>query len=283
MRAVIDIGSNSVRLMIDRGQALNEKKLATTRLGGGLSLCGAIDERAFAASVEAVARFADEARGADVYVFATEAVRAAANGGAFCRAVFEATGLAVDVIDGETEAKIAYLGAGATDGAATVIDAGGASTEITTGWDGAIERSVSVKVGAVRLHSLGLDEDGVRAHVKGLLVGLPPVAERVLAIGGTATALAAADLRLPVYDARAVHGHRLTRDAVAALVEAFRAGDIVRRFPAVSPARAEIILCGALLYEQIMETCKIPALTVSETDNCEGYLLLQRQRDVASM
>ena len=80
MRAVIDIGSNSVRLMIDRGLKLNPKKLATTRLGGGLVLTGRIDAQAFSDSVRAVAGFCREAAGAgadEIYVFATEAVRAA--------------------------------------------------------------------------------------------------------------------------------------------------------------------------------------------------------------
>ena len=74
MRAVIDIGSNSVRLMIDRGLKLNPKKLATTRLGGGLVLTGRIDAQAFSDSVRAVAGFCREAAGAgadELYVFAT--------------------------------------------------------------------------------------------------------------------------------------------------------------------------------------------------------------------
>lgn len=280
MRAVIDIGSNSVRLMIDRGLKLNPKKLAATRLGGGLVSTGRIDAQAFSDSVRAVAGFCREAAGAgadEIYVFATEAVRAAANGADFCRAVKEATGIDVDVVDGETEARLAYLGAAGARGRYTVIDAGGASTEITTGADGKVLASVSVKTGAVRLKSLRLSLQETAACIDGLLTDIPAVCGTVLAVGGTATALAAADLGLQTYDAQKVHGHTVTLPALERLLDAFGQGDIVGRFPAVTRSRAEILPYGALIYERLMRRTGTDAFTVSETDNCEGYLAYKAQ------
>lgn len=280
MRAVIDIGSNSIRLMIDKGYALNPKKLATTRLGGGLALTGRIDDEAFEASVRAVREFHAQAvmAGAKTYAFATEAVRAASNGRLFCEAVKAATGLTVDVIDGQTEARIAFLGAGAATGNCTVVDAGGASTEITSGTDGVVTDAVSVKVGAVRLKSMHLSVEAARSYIEGALYGLPRLYDDVIAIGGTATALASADLRLKRYDPAAVHGHRLSYPALANLLAEFEAGGIVEKFPAVTPERAQIILYGALIYECLMRRYDIPEITVSETDNCEGYLLFLKEK-----
>lgn len=261
-------------MMIDRGLDLNPKKLATTRLGGGLTLTGRIDDLAFADSLKAVTDFCAEARaaGAEPYAFATEAVRAAANGRAFCNAVAAATGVRVDVLTGKQEAMIAYLGAGDPTGRCTVIDSGGASTEITSGSDGVITDSVSIKTGAVRLKSMGLNVEATRAYIDGKLYEMPRLHKKIVIIGGTATALASADLRLKQYDAQKVHGHTLTYEALNDLIAAFEQGHITEQFPAVTRARAEIILYGALIYERIMAGFRIHSVTVSESDNCEGYL-----------
>ena len=272
-RAVIDIGSNSVRLMIDRGLRLNPKKLATTRLGGGLNLTGAIDCKAFDDSIKAVAEFYREAveAGAAGFIFATEAVRAASNGRQFCDEIKRVTGSETDVINGSTEALIAYIGAADDRGDYTVIDSGGASTEITVGRDGRVLRSVSIKTGSVRLKSLGPDVCTAQ-YIDGLLADVPSPRGKVVAVGGTATALAAADLRLPTYDPFKIHGHIVTADALARLIGEFAEGDITARFPAVTPSRAEILPYGALLYQRLVARMSIDGFTVSETDNCEGYL-----------
>lgn len=274
MRAVIDIGSNSVRLMLDYGRPLNPKKLATTRLGGGLALTGRIDDTAFSASLSAVREFYAQAviAGAKPYIFATEAVRAAGNGKAFCDEIKAITGITVDVLDGDAEARIAFLGAGTDEGSCTVIDSGGASTEVTSGVDGVITGTRSVKIGAVRLKSMNLSFDAAQSYIEGALYDLPRIYDEVVAIGGTATALAAADLRLAAYNPAAVHGHRLSYAALTELIEQFKAGDIPEKFPAVSPARAEIILYGAMIYHNLMRLYHVREIEISETDNCEGYL-----------
>ena len=138
--------------------------------------------------------------------------------------------------------------------------------------------SVSVKTGAVRLKSLRLSLPETAACIDGLLTDIPAVCGTVLAVGGTATAPAAADLGLRTYDAQKVHGHTVTLPALERLLDAFGQGDIVGRFPAVTRSRAEILPYGALIYERLMRRTGTDAFTVSETDNCEGYLAYKAQR-----
>ena len=109
MDAVIDIGSNSVRLMTDDGKAVNRKTLASTTLADGLALTGYLSDEAMDRTAAAIRTFVAEARrrGADnIYVFGTEAMRAAKNGKAFKARVEDENGLPVDVISGETEARL---------------------------------------------------------------------------------------------------------------------------------------------------------------------------------
>ena len=278
MDAVIDIGSNSVRLMLDsQVDGLNRKQLITTRLGeGGNRLTDASMARTLAAIDELYAQ-AVAAGAAHTYVFATEAVRSAENGRDFAAAIRAKTGLPVDILDAETEAVIGYRGATiGLAGALAVIDIGGASTEIAVGIGQTIARAASIPIGAVRLKTAaGNDFDAMQKTVDTLLDRLPDPshAQTVVAIGGTATALASADLRLQEYRPARVHRHRLTADAVTALLADFtRGGDLVKRFPALSEKRAQIILQGAFIFHRIFDRFHLSSVTVSETDNCEGYL-----------
>lgn len=279
MDAVIDIGSNSVRLMLDsQVDGLNRKQLITTRLGegGNNRLTDASMARTLKAIDELYAQ-AVAAGAAHVYVFATEAVRSAENGRDFAAAIRAKTGLAVDVLDAETEAEIGYRGATiGLEGALAVIDVGGASTEIAVGTGQTIERAASIPIGAVRLKTAaGNDFAAMQQTVAPLLDRLPDPshAQTVVAIGGTATALASAELQLKEYSPARVHRHRLTADAVTALLADFtRGGDLVERFPALSEKRAQIILQGAFIFDRIFDRFHLSAVTVSETDNCEGYL-----------
>lgn len=286
MRAVIDIGSNSVRLMIEREQqGLNEKQTATTRLGEALYATHKLSEASMRRSIDSIAAFYAQAKAAgctEVYAFATEAIRAAENGSAFCRAVSDATGLSVEVLAPETEAQVGYLGATiGLNGNLAVLDVGGASTELAVGSDGVVLSAVSIPIGAVRLQSVaGCDLSAMLGVIEPLLDRLPdPHGATVVAIGGTATTLAAADLGLTVYDPHRVHRHTVTVDALDRLIDAFTRGDIPAAFPVISPRRAEIITQGAVIYRAICKRFGLSSFTVSETDNCEGFLSFAKERN----
>ena len=152
---VIDIGSNSVRLMVSDGTKTLYKRVNTTRLSEGLGLTGKLTEAAMSRTADAAAEFvrAAEADGCgEIYAFATEAVRSASNGGEFV-AMAAARGVTVDVVRGETEAKLGFYGA-YSGGRQAVLDIGGASTELAIGGEDGMEYGKSLHIGSVRIKDL---------------------------------------------------------------------------------------------------------------------------------
>ncbi len=275
---VIDIGSNSVRLLMSEDGKTLYKKVITTKLGEGLSLAPVLKETAISRTVNAVKylqSFALADGAEKVYAFATAAVRSANNGSVFTDCVMRETGLFVEVVSGEVEAFLGLSGAlNGKDGG--IIDIGGASTEITVSKDKLTVYSHSLNLGAVRLVDLcGQDEDKVRSVCKKKIeeYGAVPKAD-FYAIGGTATSLAAIDSELEVYDSKKIHGYRLTDKVVGRLAKKLISLSVEdrKKLKGLQPARAEVIAGGAILLEEIMKSLKIDYVTVSENDNLEGYL-----------
>ena len=276
---VIDIGSNSVRLLMASDGKTLYKDLQTTRLGEGLALTGSLGAAAMHRSAFAVRDFKEQALregAAEVFAFATAAVRSAKNGSDFVRLVKDTAGLNVDVISGEEEAAIGLAGAlGGADGG--IIDVGGGSTELTVRVGGKIVRAVSVDVGAVRLYDLcGRDRQKLCLTAREKLrplqgaCGVP-----VCGIGGTATSLGALALGLMRYDPRKVDAFVLTADKTDELIEWIfaRSSEEIARQSCLPLRRAEIIGGGAVLIRESMRLLSLLQLTVSERDNLEGYLL----------
>lgn len=275
---VIDIGSNSVRLLMSENGKTLYKKVITTKLGEGLSLFPVLKETAILRTVNAIKELQSYALldGADkVYSFATAAVRSATNGNVFVDNVFRETGICVEVVSGEVEAFLGLSGAlNGKDGG--IIDIGGASSEITVSKNGSTVYSHSLDLGVVRLCDLcGQDETSIRSACKEKIVeyGVVPDAD-FYAIGGTATSLAAIDLELEVYDPKKVHGHRLTKENLNRLAKKLVSMSVEERkkLKGLQPARAEVIAGGAILLEEIVKMLKTDFVTVSENDNLEGYL-----------
>lgn len=286
MDAVIDIGSNSVRLMTDDGKAVNRKTLASTTLADGLALTGYLSDEAMDRTAAAIRTFVAEARrrGADnIYVFGTEAMRAAKNGKAFKARLEEENGLTVDVISGETEARLGLMGAaGDIAGEATVVDIGGASVEIVRGNADRITYAKSAPLGMVRLIDLvGSEKNAIERFVERELpvFGIVSGTDDAIAIGGTATSLASMDLRQTVYNPDEIHGHILTLASLSRLRdEIFSTLDLISRFPTLTPNRARVIGHGAIMLLSIVEYLGLEQIAVSEHDNMEGYLAYIRNR-----
>lgn len=286
MDAVIDIGSNSVRLMTDDGKAVNRKTLASTTLADGLALTGYLSDEAMDRTAAAIRTFVAEARrrGADnIYVFGTEAMRAAKNGKAFKARLEEENGLTVDVISGETEARLGLMGAaGDIAGEATVVDIGGASVEIVRGNADRITYAKSAPLGMVRLIDLvGSEKNAIERFVERELpvFGIVSGTDDAIAIGGTATSLASMDLRQTVYNPDEIHGHILTLASLSRLRdEIFSTRDLISRFPTLTPNRARVIGHGAIMLLSIVEYLGLEQIAVSEHDNMEGYLAYIRNR-----
>jgi len=209
--ACVDIGSNTTRLLVadvDGGRLVEVlSQRAFTRLGRALTGGAAVPEAKLAEVCEVVAAqvHAAQALGADrLRVVATAAVRNAGNPGALCGAIGEAAGRPVDVLSGEEEARLAFLGATATlkrppDGPVAVLDVGGGSSELAVGTvRGGVEWWASVPVGSGVLALAHLHSDppepgemrAARAAAAEAFAGVdPPRVDLALAVGGSATSL----------------------------------------------------------------------------------------------
>ena len=278
---IIDIGSNSVRLALSADGKTLYKRLKTTRLSEGLSLTGKLSRTAIERTANAVAVFKAEAEkdGAEkVYTFATAAVRASSNGGAFTEYTRQQYGIDIDVISGETEAKIALLGAlGNSDGG--IIDLGGASCEVTVRENGNIAYTKSVDVGAVRLLDMcGRERDKLEKFIGEKLKEygrFDGSRYNMYGVSGTATTLAAVKHKLKEYDPAIVHGTVLTVEEVGALADKFLNMTVeeIKALGEVIVWRADVIGGASLFLYRLMQYMNISKMTVSENDNLEGYLI----------
>lgn len=276
--AVIDIGSNSVRLMFVANGKVLYKRLNTTRLGDGLAQTGVLKTEAIVRSANAVTSFFAQAKneGAEeVFAFATAAVRSAKNGQDFVQAVKNGCGLQIEVLSGETEAEIGLLGAlGAENGA--VIDVGGASTELVMQSSGKIVYKKSVNVGVVRLKDACGNEKALlenRCKQEVVQFSNAPKNSNVYAIGGTATTLAALALGLQQYSSEKITGSTLSLQTMQRLVDELSKKSVeeIAAMPCVSQGRADVLTGGAIWLLTVMQALGLDKLTVSDRDNLEGY------------
>jgi exopolyphosphatase/guanosine-5'-triphosphate,3'-diphosphate pyrophosphatase len=207
----IDIGTNTTRVLVAEARRgrLEEvlQRRAFTHLGRGLGPDDEIPADRIAATAEIVAAqhaLAREAGASAIRTVATAVIRRAANAREFCAAVRRHCGVEVAVLDGDEEARLAFLGATQTlgrplAGRLAVVDVGGGSTEIAVGtYGGAVEWSTSLPFGSGVLADRFLRGDppdadelaAARLHAERALDGLePPAVDRALAVGGSAASL----------------------------------------------------------------------------------------------
>ena len=275
--AAIDVGSNSVRLLMWADGKTLYKRMSTTRLGEGLNESPYLKEEACVRTAQAVGAFVREAQadGADrVYAFATAAVRSSKNPELFTDKVSSLCGLQVDVISGEKEAQIGLAGAlGGDDGG--IIDVGGASTEVIVREKGEIVYSKSVNIGTVRiLDYAGRDCDKIVRFVQERIEEYGDVAfagSNMYAVGGTASRLASIKHGLKVYKPEILHGTFLLRQEVLNLAKWLIASPVEEiREKTICGASADLIGGGAMLMYMIMDKLGAEGVTVSESENLEG-------------
>jgi exopolyphosphatase/guanosine-5'-triphosphate,3'-diphosphate pyrophosphatase len=279
--SVVDVGSNSVLLLTlgldGNGRARQrDAALATTRLAAGLTPGDRLDPAARTRTRDAVLALVTRARehGATrCWAFATGAARRARDGTDFAGELAEAAGCPVEVLSGDDEAALAYAAVSHALGEDTrpvlAVDVGGATTELTLGRGEDVEARTSLPLGALTLTERGSSA----ADVTRVLAGSPlPARARaagaaLLCSGGTATALAALDLRLPAYDPAAVHGHRLAVDGLDALPPRARV------LPGVlDEGRTLILPAGASILGAVARAAGATTVRVSEHGVRHAYL-----------
>lgn len=298
--AGIDLGSNSFRLLIaEVGPASLlplAKKLITVRLGEGLGAGGSLAGSAMERGIHALADFREELdRHVPQYVRAcgTHALRVAANRDHFLRQAEAELQSQVNVISGQEEAGLTAqgvcfaMGAAATS-PALIADVGGGSTEfILPGAETKKTPVISLPLGAVRLSekfakSFAADGDlepvrtYVRQQLQSSLASLPiQTGLDLIGSGGTATSLAALDMRMRVYDEQQVQGHRIGKAGLAAMVESLmRLTPTARNgLPGLADRRGEIIVAGALILQELLASLAAETMRVSDAGLLEGIVL----------
>ncbi len=297
MRAAIDIGSNSVRLLIcqktEKGLINRVKYSEMTRLGKDVDQTGRLDEARITATVVALRDYAAklaEQGIVDCPVFATSAVRDAYNKDDFIARVKAETPFEVSVLSGDQEAHYGYLGVvkGNASNAKriVVIDVGGGSTELIFGdRNGVVDYAHSFDIGAVRMtdrfnlkHAMTIgDYQPVEALLFEMLEN-ENIASYIttdmacIAIGGTATNLAAIDLDLAVYDSAAVQAHHISTKRLNALTKQLIMASRAEKLNMVGlqTGRVDIISAGATIINSVMRYLAKDTLAFSDYDNLEG-------------
>jgi exopolyphosphatase/guanosine-5'-triphosphate,3'-diphosphate pyrophosphatase len=285
--AAIDIGTNSTRVYVAESGANGlielERITTVTGLGRGATETGVLTQDAIDRTCAALGTYAElleRLAVTSIRAVATAAARRAPNREVFLDAAERALGVRPEVVSGPEEARLAFAGAAriAVDpGRVLVVDIGGGSTEFVTG-----SGAASVPIGSVVLSESELPDHptslgqlfAAAEHARAVLAGLPVPDQPVEAIGvaGTWTSISGIIQRLPHYDRSRVHGSRLSQLDVDRLVVALGALDLeaTAAIPSLDPARAPVILGGAIVARECMQRLEIPSILISEWDLLDG-------------
>lgn len=297
--AVVDIGTNSTRLLIAdvEGHTLREidRRTTVTRLGQGVDATGELApeamDRVFTTLVGYRAAI-DQHRCDATTAVLTSAVRDARNGADFTAAVRDRYGLEARTISGLEEARLTFAGAtagrGDDDGPLVVIDIGGGSTELVTGENGEVGFHTSVQAGVVRQTERHLagdpptrDElDALREEAEERIeAAVPPdtreQVQSAVAVAGTATSCAAIDQALEPYDPERVHGHVIERGRLEDILRALASLPLAERrsIAGLHPDRAPTIVAGVVILVVALEAFGLDQVEVSEHDILHGTAL----------
>jgi exopolyphosphatase/guanosine-5'-triphosphate,3'-diphosphate pyrophosphatase len=278
---VVDIGTNSMRLLITSGETEVGRWVEVTGLGRGVDRTGLLSEDATKETLEVFARFGQLMDRHEVKrrrAIATSASRDAANREAFFDRSALALGVRPTLITGAEEARYAFAGAAGniSDARVVVSDIGGGSTEFVTR-----EWSVSIDIGSVRLTdrilvdrpATTLQLESAANHVKDLFAATSvPSAASAVGIAGTWTSLAAISSDLPGYEFGLVHGVVIDVADLDRLVGTL-AGMTVEEtasIPSLDPKRAPVILSGAVIAREVLHHLGMDEIKISERDTLDG-------------
>jgi exopolyphosphatase/guanosine-5'-triphosphate,3'-diphosphate pyrophosphatase len=294
--AVIDAGTNSIKFHVaerasDGAWRTIADRAEITRLGEGLDDTRRISDAALDRAAAAVAGMVAEARklGAlAIVAVGTAGLRIAENGGRIVDEIEARTGIRIEVISGEEEARLAYVAAkaslGLAGGSLVVFDTGGGSSQFTFGRDSDVVERFSVDVGAVRYTERFSLDQAVSADVlKDALAAISRDLSRLdgraspdalAAMGGATTNVAAVSHGLARYDPDVVQGTVLDRAEIDRQIELYRSmdADARRGIVGLQPKRAEVILAGACIIRTVMEKLGKTTLTVSDRGLRHGVM-----------
>ncbi len=293
--AAIDCGTNSIRLLIADIDGSNFREIYRTmeivRLGQGVDQNKAFHPDAIARTLAAVDLFAQEIskRGVEHIRFcATSATRDATNRELFIDGVKKRLGVEPEVISGEEEARLSFIGAtkefAQSDAPFLVVDIGGGSTEFVYG-NSDVEFAKSVNIGCVRMTERNIHSDPPKAEeienarrdiqeAIAVAASVVPItqAETLIAVAGTATSVAASALNLEIYDRQIIHLSHVSAEQTHHVAITFAAMNAEQRSHVgfLHPGRADVFAAGSLVLSEIMKATGAKEFVASEADILDG-------------
>ncbi|WP_406721088.1 Ppx/GppA family phosphatase [Thioclava litoralis] len=295
---VVDIGSNSIRMVVFDGAArspayfFNEKVMAG--LGQGLAETGRLNPEGRIRALTAMRRFAALAKGMKVNSLtcvATAAMRDAEDGPNFHKLIEQETGLTIHVVDGPEEARLSAQGVllGWPDANGLICDIGGNSMELAEVRDGKVWRRVSSQLGPFRLQLVG-DRAAQIAHVKETMQRLAAEVgtdyERIYLVGGSWRAIARIDMEREAYPLLVLHEYRMTPEAVGKTLEMIESTNLsdLRTRTGIGSARMDLVPYAAIVLRELVALFQPAEIDVSSYGIREGLLYEQmpdrlRRRD----
>ncbi|MFV1960881.1 MAG: exopolyphosphatase [Acidimicrobiia bacterium] len=285
---VVDIGTNSMRLLVTDGITEFGKWVQVTGLGQGVDASGRLSEEAIERTLTVFRRFGDLMEDMEVerrMAIATSASRDADNREEFFDQAENALGMRPTLISGHEEARFAYRGATANQELAPpviVSDIGGGSSEFVSAVD-----EVSLDIGSVRLTERVLPKrpasPGEMERARGLIDDMFREVEvgavgTLVGVAGTWTSIAAIAQELPEYDRERVHRYSLSRNRLGQVTSmlTLMSTDETAAIPSLDPKRAPVILAGTVIAGGVMDALDMPEVVISERDTLDGaagYLL----------
>ncbi|WP_415403696.1 Ppx/GppA family phosphatase [Tateyamaria sp. SN3-11] len=295
---VVDVGSNSVRLVVFDGAArspayfYNEKIMCA--LGAGLSDTGHLNPEGRVRALNALIRFQRLAEGmglSHLTVVATAAVRDASDGPAFCADVLRDTGLTVRVIDGQEEARLSAQGVllGWPGSYGLVCDIGGSSMELAEISGGDVGRRVTSDLGPLKLQTVKGGKKGRTAHIKATMERLQAEMgtqrDRLFLVGGSWRAIARVDMHRQGYPLHVLHEYRMSAKSVqrtAKFIAEHDDHEALRSACGISSARMALVPLAAEVLSRLVKSFRPIDIAISSYGIREGMLyeqMPQRLRD----
>lgn len=298
-RAAIDVGTQSTNLLVRDAHGRDLARIiSATRLGENLHATGLLAADAMQRTVEEIERHLDRARelgATEISLTGTAACRRAKNTSDFSDLVRTRTGLELEVLSEQEEARLSFVGALSglpkSDGPTLVVDIGGGSTEYIIGFDQP-EMSASIPFGAVTSTSSHITTDPARPEDLTNLIGavadeleeigrnipalLTPA--RVVGIAGTIVTVAAVEIGLATFDESVLDGFVLTKDAAEDVFRTLATERHSERIlnPGLEPHRADIIVAGCCILVATLRRLHIDEIVVSTRNILDG--LIERER-----
>lgn len=293
---VVDVGSNSVRLVVFDGAArspayfYNEKIMAG--LGAGLADSGCLNPEGRARALSAIKRFVAIADGLGISpltAVATAAVREARDGPDFCADVLRETGLDIWVIDGEEEARLSAQGVllGWPGSYGLVCDIGGSSMELADLAEGHVGRRVTSPLGPLQLQQIKGGKKGKKAFIKDTVARLfdemgVETGKRLFLVGGSWRAIARVDMERRNYPLTVLHEYRMTPRRISKTTAYIWENDLgeLRDRCGISSRRMELVPLASLVLREVVARFKPKDITVSSYGIREGMLYEQMPQEL---